>query len=90
MNRYGRIAHKHWMEHLPQRLSQIDNPQQYFESLGEQIEERVDELSQAIAGEDPPGEGYLDKVGRLNEARQSAQAQALLEMALFDPESDDR
>ncbi|HTU58302.1 MAG TPA: hypothetical protein VMF89_07705 [Polyangiales bacterium] len=87
MNRYGRIAHKHWMEHLPSRFGAIKDPEAFFTTLGEQIEERVDELSQAIAGDDPVGESYLEKVGRLNEAKQSAEATALQEIALLAPEA---
>jgi hypothetical protein len=85
-NKYGTIARDYWMKHLPRRFSTIGNPDSYFSDLGDQIEERVDELRDAIAGEDSTMEMYLDKLGRLNEATRSAEAQALQEM-LPEPEA---
>jgi len=46
----------------------------------------VEVLAQALAGEDLPGEGYLDKLGRLQMARVTAESQALRELALLEPE----
>jgi hypothetical protein len=56
--------------------------------LGEEIQTRVDELSRAIAGEDPPDEAFLAKVGRLNMARMDAEAEVLRELALLEPEAE--
>lgn len=39
---------------------------QLLSVLGQEVEEEIDELATALAGEDPPGEDYLAKVGRLN------------------------
>lgn len=86
MQKYGAIARDHWKRWLPKRFSEIANPETFFSELGEEIEQRVDELSQALAGDDPPGEQYLDKVGRLQMARANAESQALREMALLEPE----
>jgi hypothetical protein len=89
MNRYGATAKKHWECWLPARYSQLEDPTEYFTRLGEEISVQVDELSDAIAGSDPPGEGYLAKVGRLNMARMNAESQVLREMALLDPEEEE-
>jgi hypothetical protein len=89
MNKYGATARKHWERWLPARYSQLEDPTDYFTRLGEEISEQVDQLSYAIAGSDPPGEGYLAKVGRLNMARMNAESQVLREMALLDPEGAD-
>ena len=87
MNQYGAQARRHWQEHLPDRYRQLDDPQSFFTDLGEQMAERVQELAAGLAGPDPVGEGYLDKVGRLNMARLTAEAQVLRE-TLPEPESD--
>jgi hypothetical protein len=79
MNKYGAIAQEHWKSHLPQQYLAMTDHDSFFSTLGDQIEERVEELSEVIAGEDPPNETYLEKVGRLNEARSSAERQALQE-----------
>ena len=44
------------------------------------------QLSLALAGNDPPGEGYLEKIGRLNMARFNAESDLLRTMALLEPE----
>ena len=87
MQKYAAIARDHWKRWLPKRFSEIENPETFFSELGEEIEQRVDELSQALAGSDPPGEQYLQKVGRLQMARANAESQALREIALLEPES---
>ncbi len=88
MNEYGTMAQRHWKRWLPTRYSQIPDPDKFFATLGEEIQTRVQELSTALAGNDPPKEEYLEKVGRLNMARLNAEGQALRELALLEPESD--
>lgn len=73
MNKYGRQAQEAWKAASPTRYSQIQNPDEFFTNLGEQAQEQVDELQVKIAGPDPKGEGYLEKVGRLNAARNQAE-----------------
>jgi hypothetical protein len=80
MNQYGRQALRHWKQNLPQRYAQIPDPDLFFSDLGEQMAQQVEQLSDAIAGLDPPGEGYLSKVGRLNQARLAAEEQVVREM----------
>jgi hypothetical protein len=45
--------------------------------LGELIAADIDQLATDLAGDDPPGEGYLAKVQRLTSARDTAQAMVL-------------
>jgi hypothetical protein len=87
MNQYGTRAKQHWQKYLPEQFQQLAEPDNFFSDLGEQIAQRVESLAEAIAGDDPPGEGYLDKVGRLNMARADAESDILREMALLDPEA---
>jgi hypothetical protein len=86
MNQYAVIAQAHWKQWLPNRYRQIQDPDSFFSALGEDIQDRVEELSYAIAGDDPPNETYLQKLGRLNMARRDAESQALKELALLEPE----
>lgn len=80
MNRYGRLAMEHWQQVDPARLAALEDPTAFFTTLGEQIEERVQELQEHLAGQDSPGETYLEKVGRLNAARLQAEEMALSEL----------
>ena len=89
MNDYGRMALDHWRRWLPQRYSQIEDPNSFFSTLGDQAAKRIADLTLDLAGEDPPGEAFMDKLGRLNNAAQRAREMVLPEMVLLAPETDD-
>lgn len=80
------LARRHWERFLPTRYSQIEDPDSYFSTLGQEAEEEIDQLTQELAGDDPVGEDYLTKVGRLNAARQQAREQVLAERILLPAE----
>jgi hypothetical protein len=86
MNQYGEMARRHWARWLPNRFTTIENPEKFFTDLGEQAEEKISALAWNLAGDDPPGEEYLAKVGRLGEARHRAEQMVLNEMILLPPE----
>lgn len=86
MNQYGEIARRHWARWLPGRFVAIENPEAFFTRLGDEAEQRITTLAWELAGDDPLGEGYLDKAGRLGEARHRAEQIVLDEMILLPPE----
>jgi hypothetical protein len=86
MNRYGVMAREHWARWLPTRYAAINNPDSFFSDLGTRVEQRIDSLAAELAGDDPPGEDYLGKAGRLGEARHRAEQIVLTGEVLFDPE----
>ena len=65
MNRYGLMAQRHWAQWLPQRYATISEPDSYFSTLGQDVAQRIEELTLELAGDDQPGEEYLAKAGRL-------------------------
>jgi len=69
MNHYGATAQRHWARWLPQRYAAIPDPDSFFSALGEEAAGQIADLALDLAGDDPPGEDYLVKVGRLNMAR---------------------
>lgn len=73
MNQYGRQAMQFWADRIPDRLAALPDPEQYFQSLGDEIENQVIDLSMQLQGQDPSGEEYLGKVGRLMNARRRAE-----------------
>jgi hypothetical protein len=89
MNQYGRLALQHWKQWLPARYAAISDPEEFFTALGEQIAAEIAstwaEMS-AVEG-NPPGESYLDRVGRLNMIRKQAEEAVLDAMVLLPPES---
>jgi len=88
MNQYGDRAQDHWKKYLPRRYKALPDPEAFFNDLGEQISERVHELTGVLAGENLPGEDFMVRVGRRNMARLNAESQALQELALL-PEEDE-
>ncbi|UUL78006.1 TnpV protein (plasmid) [Pseudarthrobacter sp. Fe7] len=88
MNKYGRQAQEAWKEASPERYSQIPDPEEFFTRLGEEAQEQVDGLLPKIAGPDPKDESYLEKVGRLNAARNQAEEIVTYDL-LSPPETED-
>ena len=87
MNRYGQQAMRHWQQTTPaEQVAQLENPQQHFTTLGEDVAVAVENLARELAGQAPPGEGYLQRLRRLTTAKFEAEAQVVREMVLTDPE----
>ncbi len=85
MNHYGAIARRHWQRWLPGRYAQISDPDSYFSTLGQEAALEIADLMMDLAGDDPPGEDFLTKTGRLSAARNQAQEIVLREI-LPEPE----
>ena len=86
MNHYGTMAQRHWQRWLPTRYATIQDPDSFFSMLGEEVAQRISDLGLDLAGDGPAGEGYLERVGRLNMARLQAEEIVLKEQVLLDPE----
>lgn len=87
MNQYAVMTKAHWARFLPGRFSRIANPDSFFSTLGLEVEEEIDLLTQQMAGPDPAGEDYLGKVGRLTAAREQAREKVLAERVLLPAEA---
>lgn len=86
MNKFGRLAMSQWQEWAPARYAAIPDPQTFFSTLGQEVEDRVQELTGAPPT--PQGE-YLQAVGALNMTRLVAEEQALSEL-VYSPVHQDR
>lgn len=86
MNRYGILAREHWTTHAPSRVNQLENPDEFFTALGEQVSERVTSLTAILEQEHQPSPNYLDQVGRLTAIRQQAEEVALKDLVWLAPE----
>ncbi|WP_328384360.1 hypothetical protein OHQ88_33400 (plasmid) [Micromonospora zamorensis] len=82
MNRYGAQAMTHWSETMPLRLSDLQDPEAFFTQLGEEVSQAIEELTRRLAGQQPEQETYLQRLQRLNTARQEAESQVIREMVL--------
>ena len=88
MNRYGRTAQAYWETYLPSRVAAIPRAEReaFFSQLGRDVEEQVVTLQPQLAGPDPAGEGFLEKVGRLNNARSRAEEMVMADLVYLPPE----
>lgn len=86
MTDYAAMARRHWERHLPSRYRRIADPVTFFAELGREVAEEIDELTLELEGPDRPREPYLDRVGRLGEARARAEDVVLAERVLLAPE----
>ena len=91
MNKYGQIAKKHWTEFRPLALAELPESEreEFFSTLGEQMEARIINLTIQLEGSDTPGEGYLEKVGRLNAAKMQAEEIVLADQVYSTVEDDE-
>jgi hypothetical protein len=87
MNKYGAMAEQHWRRWLPSRVAAMTDPSSFFSELGQEAGSRIHDLTMELAGDDPPGETYMGKLGRLNMARLRAEEVVLPDLVLLPPES---
>jgi hypothetical protein len=90
MDLYGHYAMAHWARWLPLHYAAIPDPVAFFTCFGDQVSLEVDALADEIAGDDPPGEGYLAKVQRLTMAQLMAEEIILPDMIRPEPRTDRR
>ena len=79
MNKHGRHAMETMKNHDPASYAQIEDPETYFTKLGEQIHERIGDLSEELT----PTRGQeeaLEYIGLVNMAKFRARAQVYQEM----------
>jgi len=88
MNRYGAQAMTHWKEHKPQAFEELENPEAFFTELGEVISTEIETRARDLAGQEPDGEGYLQRLQRLNTSRLTAEDEGLRQRVLLDVEPD--
>jgi len=79
------MAMRHWQQTDPARYQAIPENEReaFFTQLGERAQSEILALADAIAGKDRPGESYLEKVGRLNQAQFDAESEILRETVLI-------
>lgn len=80
MNQYGRMAMAHWSRHRPAEYAQMSDRQSFFESLGNQIEHRIQERAEALEQAVPANLPFQDRWARMMAARPDAQREVLAEM----------
>jgi hypothetical protein len=87
MNEYGSMARDHWRQWLPGRYAAIEDPGAYFTALGEEVAADIAGLwaEMSLQAGNPPGEDFMDRVGRLNAIRKQAEEIILADRVLLPP-----
>ncbi|NYE18113.1 hypothetical protein [Microbacterium immunditiarum] len=83
MNQHGRHVERHWRAHRPASTAHLQDREAFFTAAGEEIQNRIAQLTPQLAGPDLPGEDSLAKVARLSNARARATEMALSDSGLF-------
>jgi len=89
---YTETVRRYFTEYRPLATEALGTPQEtenFFQLLGAQIEEQVQQSEPQIAGPAPVGETYLQHVGRLRMARAQAQEIALADLLYSTPPEND-
>lgn len=72
MNPLGALAQQWYQQYLPQAYQGITSPEEFFQTLGEQAGQEIEQVATALAGPDQPGEAFNQKLGRLQQAQEAA------------------
>jgi hypothetical protein len=88
-DRYARLAETHMRTYLPARYHQIDDPETYFNQLGEQIAAQVFSLEVTLAAAEPAAEDFMVRAGHLRAARMRAEEIVFSDLVYLPPELPD-
>lgn len=82
------MAAQWYQEYLPQVYDKIADKEKYFGQLGDRAQQEIQQVADALAGTDPPGETFLQKAGRLQAAEQAATELVMRETLMSQPPPD--
>ncbi len=85
MNKYGLIAQEHWKTHAPSRYATLENPTDYFTTLGETAATQVDQIAATLERQLPADLPYLERVGQMNVIRLQAEETVLTDLVYAVP-----
>ena len=81
------MARRHWERWLPEQYAAIEDPDGFFTALGEEAARQVGDLAARLAWDCGPGEGYVERAGRLASARARAEEIVFPQRVLPPPEA---
>ncbi|MDP9332188.1 MAG: hypothetical protein M3Q30_02580 [Actinomycetota bacterium] len=87
-NQYGMLAREHMVRWCPNHYTQIPDPDDYFQMLGQEILNEIENLEQTLLQLQHPATTFAEKAGRANMARMMAEERILAERVFLSPEID--
>ena len=85
MNHYGLMAKEHWYRADRARYLELEDPEEFFSDLGEQIAAQVTSICLEMERNPPTDEEYLQTVGRLNAIRRQAEEIVFNDLMYIEP-----
>jgi hypothetical protein len=85
LNPYGQQALDHWRTQRPDELAALENPQQYFQTLGEQVQEAVTTRTEQLVASQP-ATGFLERFQAEQTARLIAEDEVMRAMVFTEPD----
>lgn len=80
MNKYARIAQEHWQRHAPSRYAALEDPESYFQDLGETALTQIAQMEAYLERQLPTDLPYLDRVRHLQSIRLRAEETVLTDL----------
>jgi hypothetical protein len=87
MGALAAMAEEHWRTVMPQAYAALPPARRaaVFEEIEEQAQAQIEEMADALAGPDRPGETFMARAGRLTEAEATARSTVIRELVLTEP-----
>lgn len=83
---YAQMSRRRWETLAPKRTAALENPEEFFSLMGEQIETAIASTYPSLLQQSRPSSQYLTEVGRQSAARKQAEEYALAQMEWPEPE----
>jgi hypothetical protein len=90
VSEYATTARRHWETYRPRELSQMEDPEAFFQDLAQSVHQRIAELTEEKMGEAMRETDHQRRAGKLKAAQQMAREQALGEIVFLEPEEESR
>ena len=88
MNKYALIAQEHWRKNAPARYAALEDPEEFFEQLGESAAVQIDQVASSLERQVPQDLPYLERVGQFQSIRLQAEETVLTDLVYsLEPES---
>lgn len=88
MNQYGAQIRRHWQRHRPRELAELRDPEAFFTEQGQLADQQIQDQARKLEAQAEEPTGFLERLGRMNNARFEAEATVMREL-LADPDSED-
>jgi hypothetical protein len=81
---------QHWRDELPDRFAQIDDPETFFSTLGQQVATEIADLSATLAEQEPSTGEFLANLGDRRTAKLRAEEIVLAQRIYLTEETDEQ